>query len=769
MAIAPSPTAPDLDRRKERLREAMARHAKAYPLFGGGSTSGAFAFLSHCLPSATGKKLVGLTWENARLLDRSVALSDDVPDSANVAATQLFASQSDEAGLFSKLVRLYGLDGRPPEWPSFSAKIFIESLSTEAMTDQDGPLLVFESDEARDRFTGGFTATELRRFTRDSAPLMERVNQQALQSFIAADHFSSDDYAFFAAPEKTGEWRRQAAASYPLLATEFAAPAAISLQAAIDEGTPLEPLLASRYAITKPVSKALRKIQWPSQGVPPSVVTGLLAACPPDWAPKNELEWRAFCDVAATVDVVAGITQCDPAGLVAASKGKWCDFVNRMVDGLAIATPPEGEHAVERGLREKLLADVRAGEPARRSVLLAAAEEAAMMSHLFGRQVIGPMVMHVATRQNGFDPIPFNGNTYGAVESAAAKILFEGKGAIEIIAASQKFSFQTETLDQASVALREEMRRKDEIAAAKVGLSELRTQLDAMCAELVDQWRGRNVDWLPLTPTMAAPNGLLVTPLTSFQMFYQESYGKDHGTAMNICVGRGSYTDHYQNICRKDGAHIVSIRRLDSGTDYEKGTFTRLATIEFYPITNRSELREVRTRQRRGYSNGDIPEEADQALEWYMSGLRDGRIPVDIDALEAARNLRVNGNPEQQRRRAELESAIQAGEGRFSSEMARLQGLSEANRKPPAQDPITISCHYDWRDSRQIVAAWKGWGATRLSMNNNEIPPILGKKWRNLGANGLAESTEIREIAKTINPWCAENAEPDVHIGSVEP
>ena len=153
---------------------------------------------------------------------------------------------------------------------------------------------------------GGWTALAFARgrFTAALDDFLAGFDVAAARS-LGPVNWSPEGHAFYAAPGRTGEWRRQAAAAWPGFAPLIARDP--GLRDAVDAGEPLPGLLAERAWRTlapdapEPDPGAFRRLRaLPADACQKDVEEALALACglPVDWLPDDAAGWRHAVRVA---------------------------------------------------------------------------------------------------------------------------------------------------------------------------------------------------------------------------------------------------------------------------------------------------------------------------------------------------------------------------------------------------------------------------------------------------------------------------------------
>jgi hypothetical protein len=560
--------------------------------------------------------------------------------------------------------------------------------------------------------------------------IRSRLDVEALRVLSVVGKWTWSDYRFYAAPGVMGQKRRQAAAAYPLLATLFSGN--VSLKMTIDRGEEIAGALARIYGnlpdgrpvFPKSVLKRLNGLSWPAPGIDPKDLAMILSdpGFPADWFPRDEAEWQAFCDIAATTvpilsDGQAGI---GIGSLFQAVGGRWQQFRERLAKAAADDRPPQGivTEEEERALKESV--DLKSFEklprerireaveqaaaravvpdgvpredvvdwllrlyapPVDRLALGGAASNAVDAAKAFASKVVLPAAYRASGVQDSFlTPV-----VSSLALSASMGVLFGGRGAPEILKLGRSFDNRRIEIMAAGAPAVDAQPEEPKVPAVRE---------DALRPDLADiplliQDDSETGGWPALFYPQVSPDGIWIIPLTGSLLLQDEGvHGKDRFgvEGLHHCVG----TNGYDRKCTRDGHHIVSIRK------WENGQIRRLATVELGRVALGSA--EVEVRQFYGLHNRQAPAEAHRAWEWLMGMVQIGLVPFNHDALRA-----------------------------FVA-------------KTSAPDLVRHDAGYDWRDPDRILQAMRPWGR------------FVQKRFREMGVKEFGICPELLPTVREISP-----------------
>lgn len=390
----------------------------------------------------------------------------------------------------------------------------------------------------------------------------------------AGADLTEKDLQFYARGGEVGVVRRQAAASFPMLATLLARRA--RLRTAVDGREGLRPHVAlalSRDAQGAPSFgkgplKKLAKARVPLT-VPPETLGGALGEIPPDWIPSSDADWEAFQDVVESFGPLVDLG-VDLRTLAEGSKGQWASWTQRL-----------------------LAAGERDGEDRQRALRGIVADTVTLV-RAFGHGVVLP----AAVQTGGGDVEAKCGAPARArAREIAFDVLFGGKSGVALV----------ETVRHATTQL-------VRLSAAHTG-SDLATaeDLERERIEAKETFTTPDGGWPMLTPPVVAPNGVEFVALQHKRELVAE------GNAMNHCVGRYSFDEK----CLKGESHIYSLRTEEGGG--------RLSTLEISgldPTTGRVRKKQHYTVHDRTPSQRSLNAEA-----WFLQAIAERSIPVNEEGV----------------------------------------------------------------------------------------------------------------------------------------
>lgn len=275
--------------------------------------------------------------------------------------------------------------------------------------------------------------------------------------------------------------------------------------------------------------------------------------------------------MAVTVDL--GAQGQAVSDLVRMSKGKWCEFIDKVTKAAyPLDTDPNrlDQHAGIRNAMAEARAMVVSFQSA---VVLPVAGYAQASSELF----LSSTIRNVATE-------------------SAYRILFSGRSAAEVADMSRRYGQERHAM----------------LAGEGGILAELRK--GRIANDLAPD------EWPALSARIQAPNGIWLVPLQSQREFQSE------GKVMDHCVGKSTQT--YSARAKDCSIHIVSARAMK-----EDGSMQSLSTAEFEGITSGSPS--LQTLQHHGMSNSTPPKDALDAMDWYVSMVEAGQVAVNWEEIRA--------------------------------------------------------------------------------------------------------------------------------------
>jgi len=424
-----------------------------------------------------------------------------------------------------------------------------------------------------------------------TAAIADMLDPEALDALACIGTFDHAAYEFYAMAEgPRREARLQAASAYPLFAAEIVRQPAVKF--AIDGRRPLQDKLErafgvdqeGRFYLTRPLMKRFQGLTQPDNGIDVDVLVRTLSQVPPDWFPRDDAEWDAFCDLADE-----GFRHFGPAvgeradKLCPSAAGKWAATRARIAKAAASTFPPDDLDEEERRSWRPV------GDESRRG-LRSAFDGAMDMVHAFRDLVLLPVAGSAC-----MDDIPLSGAAMVLATETAGRILFGGKSLVATMESQRHWHTQA----HAVLAAREQLPGEEG-------------------EEDTDGIDVASDGWAPLCDQWLAPNGVSIEPLTDPREITAEGKGLSH------CVGG------YSAQCKAGTSHIVAFRRYELG-----GQMRRLSTAEFTtPPEGSSELH---CRQHRGRGNGTPPAAASEAYAWFTREVAMGRIPLNRDGMMSYR------------------------------------------------------------------------------------------------------------------------------------
>lgn len=398
-----------------------------------------------------------------------------------------------------------------------------------------------------------------------------RPDGRALGAMAKAPSRRPGSLAFYVGDGERAERRRQAAASYPLLADLLAS--GLATKMAIDRGRPLADAAAQALSglAGRPVSKAVLKRVAAADRLPAGcsieTVSRFMTCVPPDWIHAEGEEWEAFCRIAhALLDDLGAPDGAVPA-LVSGCSGRWREFAARICRKSGVEADDPGEGA--------------------RRVMFTAAE----MIRCFAEVAILPMAAHAGDA--------------GEVSVTPEMVRVAARVAFDALAAGRNAA------DLGEIQRRWHQERHEVLAVtgaaerAKEGIEE--------------------GGWPGLTHPVMAPNGVWLVPLTNpEQLGWEGSPHRDPNGSVGLshCVGG------YDRRAKSCECFIISLRTVSPD-----GSYTRLSTAELGPLP--MDESRIKVRQNRARENGDPPPEAHDALSWYLGSIAAGEVKVNREQIAA--------------------------------------------------------------------------------------------------------------------------------------
>lgn len=338
---------------------------------------------------------------------------------------------------------------------------------------------------------------------------VKNFDHKSLHAIAKSYQQTKSAYEFYAGDNDRALIRRQAAASYPILADLLSSN--LTAKMAVDRKKPIADTVVNLLSkivdasITKPVLKRLSTADTIPNGVKLSSVVRLMSLVPPDWIPTSGQEWRSFCQVAGGLfeDLAASDRSVGP--MVKSAQGKWTDFCQRVIKKAGVE---------QADLEEDF-----------RLVMWNTAD----MLEDFKNFIVLPLSAHGGDS----DEVMVTPEMGIASREAAFEMLIAGKSLTDIADQQRRFHLGRNGILSGTAQIEAENRQ------------ELRRSIEA------NTWPG-------LTDPVQAPNGLWLVPLRSTTELQHE------GTAMSHCVGG------YTRVAETCQSFIVSVRSLDENGAIER-------------------------------------------------------------------------------------------------------------------------------------------------------------------------------------------------------
>lgn len=399
------------------------------------------------------------------------------------------------------------------------------------------------------------------------------VNAEVMALLSGSATRSSNAVTFYSQSGERGVRRRQAAASYPLLAGIMSSN--LSLKMAIDGAKPLsEGLIKSLSAISgtdvnKSVVKRLSQLPPVPKGCTLNTVIKMMSNVPLDWIPKKEEEWHAFCHLAhAFLDDLRCPEQSIP-DLIKGCGGKWDDLCHRISKNAGL----EGEDHVASA----------------RQAMAGASDFVGTFSEV----AICPIIAF----SSEFEKVSVTPHILQSARQISYRFLAGGRTAVDVADLQRRWHQESAAILGTTNRLQEEY-----------------------ISSIKDQIVG---DWPALSDPVQAANGLWIVPLKSADELTDEGRnGHDSNGVKGLhhCIGG------YANKAMDLKCHIVSIREIN-----EDGNYRRLSTAEFSSIENDgSRLKQL---QHHAYQNNTPSALARDALSWYIESCHHNLVRINHDQL----------------------------------------------------------------------------------------------------------------------------------------
>lgn len=328
------------------------------------------------------------------------------------------------------------------------------------------------------------------------------IDRKSLDAIERSFHQTRGSYEFYSGDSERSVIRRQAAASYPILADLLSAN--LMAKMAVDQKKPIADAVVkllskeSHAEITKPVLKRLSAAEAIPNGVRLSSVVRLMTQVPPDWIPSSGQDWRSFCQVAGGIFEDLRAPDDAVPSLIKSAQGKWTDFCQRVIKKAGI----EGDN-VEIDIRVVM-------------------DNTSDMLNDFKDFIVLPLAAHGGNS----DDVMVTTEMGIAARDSAFEMLIRGRVLTDVADQQRRFHLGRNGILSGTAQMELEARRELKQSIA------------------VNTWPG-------LSDPIQAPNGLWLVPLRSTDELQQE------GSAMNHCVGG------YTRVAENCSSFIVSVRSLD--------------------------------------------------------------------------------------------------------------------------------------------------------------------------------------------------------------
>lgn len=625
-----------------------------------------------------------------------------------------------------------------------------------------------------------FPTLERQRFGRAGLnEIVAEIPIDLVDALRSTSTITGDIWQYYTKNTETGVRRRQAAKSFPLLASRLAENHRISIQKAIENGEPLAPVIQDRLGLSKPIVKRLPKLVWDTHPIGTEEALKALNACPPDWTPKTEQDWRSFCEVVSFANYIQRLTGISFFALVKNSRGKWGEVVSKAVQQLpSVAAGPndnEMTSTARAAAQERLLHNAEAR-----------AQAFGQIFHILDTQIgrlhsslVLPVIAHQA--KIGFQDL-IESSTIEESKTIAGHMLFEGKSIPDIVESARRWSYREtlilEALDLNRIEAAEAERRTNEMLDQIADLrgrqhehdryEALQAGLNAIDAKALDlKWPcffgGRK---------FIASNGYEIICMTSSRELMEESDGSAIARGLGHCVGQ--YNEQvapriagrsYNTSALLGKIALLSIRKPNAD-----GTFKRKATLEVALESIDGSLH--RYADFRDYHFGNMHPDEDRYPIVQFQGKSRGVSANTSQALDELKRAVKLGQfiPSYMNNHTEAVSAWEAlgqeridiaSQSRAASEEIRkmiseLEGqVYHANHTPREYDRGLVGriCGYDWSCDDNIVRIWKVWADPYQSENGDTAPALLSSKWRNMGLERFANSDPVMNSAAHLNPY----------------
>lgn len=397
------------------------------------------------------------------------------------------------------------------------------------------------------------------------------------------------------------ERRAQAAASYPILAGMIAESSRLS--DCVDRMQPISEALQDRTGLSKASLKRIGKLTTPLPDSPAfaedeqirgadalgvdrlrrtairgSITLGgclsVLAAMPPDRTPQTDADWTSFVTaLSGCATPIGNVLGRKPEEILEASKGDWSGW-RRQLARAADFNPDSFE---------------------RRNLTLATIDAIESLED-FSRTVIMPLALR--SIQSTGQPLPPQTPEYmrQAFQVSVDMALGRSKSvAVSLLEIGRRYASRIPSLIQ--------------IDADPTG----RAALEATAIRWAHLGEGA---YPALAQDWQAPNGLVVTPLTNFDMLRAESGRLFH------CVGR-----LYLEPSISMRSHLFSVQTADHSRSFSTIELSGIAADGDHDSARMS----LRIVQHRGSRNANPDDDAAAAAQAWLAAIHSGAIDLNID------------------------------------------------------------------------------------------------------------------------------------------
>jgi len=423
----------------------------------------------------------------------------------------------------------------------------------------------------------------IRKFRTDG--LSAAIDPRAVNALRCVPMPSMTDLYFYSGDGDRPTKRRQAAESFPLLASEISS--LLALKLAVDRAKPLMDALISSLGsaynngLSRATFRRLAQVKEPPYGTDIDTILKFASCISPDWIPSGGIEWLAFCTVAEGIVRKLGANAEEIPNLIKGCAGRWEEFCKRLVTASGGNANAAGSYdSVPRSFHDM------------RDMIQAFSDIVVMplAAHSFVRSqaVVTPEVQHAA-------------------DAVSRRMILGTRSATSLFEISRRWhNRQAAMIDAARQ--HEEDRRRDLLSDVPAD------------------------GWPALTDPVQAPNGVWLVPLTSSRELVWEGSSEPDP---NGVPGLDHCVASYATRCQNTDCHIVSLREID-----EDGSYRRLSTVEIGRLAVDSD--ELSVIQHRAKENYDPSSRATDALNWYLSAVKFGEVELHREKIDAYKHSESN-------------------------------------------------------------------------------------------------------------------------------